>query len=63
LKKITIILYHENVFFYLQKIVKPSAAAPSPAASRPRDEIYIDDDSNEGSGGHGGVSSPLPHIN
>ncbi|XP_037712519.1 syndecan isoform X1 [Drosophila subpulchrella] len=42
-----------------QKIVKPSAAAPSPAASRPRDEIYIDDDSNEGSGGHGGIHEDL----
>jgi len=47
--------------FYLQKSVKPSAAAPSAAASRPHDEIYIDDDSIEGSGGRGGVSLPTTH--
>ncbi|KRJ99735.1 syndecan isoform X2 [Drosophila yakuba] len=42
-----------------QKSVKPSAAAPSVAASRPRDEIYIDDDSIEGSGGRGGIHEDL----
>ncbi|XP_026836885.1 syndecan isoform X3 [Drosophila erecta] len=42
-----------------QKSVKPSAAAPSAAASRPRDEIYIDDDSIEGSGGRGGIHEDL----
>ncbi|XP_033153678.1 syndecan isoform X3 [Drosophila mauritiana] len=42
-----------------QKSVKPSAAAPSAAASRPHDEIYIDDDSIEGSGGRGGIHEDL----
>ncbi|XP_016953236.1 syndecan isoform X6 [Drosophila biarmipes] len=42
-----------------QKIGKPSAAAPSAAASRSRDDIYIDDDTNEGSGGHGGIHDDL----
>ncbi|XP_017072852.1 syndecan isoform X4 [Drosophila eugracilis] len=42
-----------------QKSVKPSAVAPSAAASRPRDEIYIDDDSIEGSGGRGGIHDDL----
>ncbi|XP_039484401.1 syndecan isoform X1 [Drosophila santomea] len=42
-----------------QKSVKSSASAPSAAASRPRDEIYIDDDSIEGSGGRGGIHEDL----
>ncbi|XP_004444436.2 syndecan isoform X6 [Drosophila pseudoobscura] len=50
-----------------QKSVKASAAEPStlsggaasPAASGPRDAIYIDDDSIEGSGGRGGIHDDL----
>ncbi|XP_026842641.1 syndecan isoform X3 [Drosophila persimilis] len=50
-----------------QKSIKASAAEPStlsggaasPAASGPRDAIYIDDDSIEGSGGRGGIHDDL----
>ncbi|XP_034475928.1 syndecan isoform X5 [Drosophila innubila] len=44
-----------------EKSVKPSAAAPSSSSSTSahRDEIYIDDDGTDGSGGHGGLHDDL----
>ncbi|KAH8370680.1 hypothetical protein KR093_004684, partial [Drosophila rubida] len=44
-----------------QKSVKPSAAAPSStfSTSAHRDEIYIDDDGTDGSGGRGGIHDDL----
>lgn len=58
--KLFVFILIAKLFSSLQKTVKPSPILPlSSSASlsaTPKDEIYIDDESIEGSGGRGGVS-------
>lgn len=59
-------LFYFFVCTHLQKTVQPSPTSPitssASLSATPKDEIYIDDESIEGSGGRGGVSEILKII-